>query len=480
MSESRFRAGVGRVDATPPLTAPHANWGAQVHVLPDGVESPLWASALVVDDGTTMAAWIDLDVVIITRAESDAIREAVGAALGIPSSHVRASVTHNHAGPPPSVWNWSKQGQAALDGYFAMLPEYAAGAARAALGSMRPARIGAGSGASRVAVNRRETAPDGRMVTGTNPGGLIDPEVFVGRIDDLDGAPLAAIVGYTMHPTTLGPPNRQISPDWPGHMKRTVESLTGAMCFFAQGATGNIGPGPDGFTADIGVVKRLGAQVGCEAARIYLSLDLPAVQHVHERVQESGAPLGVWQAVPQEEPEPEVHVVGRAVGLPLTEQPPVAEAEERVAAAQEQLDALRAAGAPPAELEAVTFVTKRANMALARARAYGGKAEAPVDVQVLRIGPIVLAGVEGEPFAEIGLAIKEASPFTHTWFGGYVGGWAGYIPTPEAYPLLGYEVETSPFSAGAAAVLTGAVAGMLAELAANPSAGEPRKGDGDA
>ena len=175
-----------------------------------------------------------------------------------------------------------------------------------------------------------------------------------------------------------------------------------------------------------------------------------------------------------------MHVVGRAVGLPLTEQPLVAEAEARVAAAQEQLDALRAAGAPPAELEAVTFVTKRANMALARARAYGGKAEAPVDVQVLRIGPIVLAGVEGEPFAEIGLAIKEASPFTHTWFGGYVGGWAGYIPTPEAYPLLGYEVETSPFSPEAAAVLTGAVAGMLAELAANPSAGEPRKGDGDA
>ncbi len=100
MGDSRFRAGVGRVDATPPLTAPHASWGAQVHVLPDGVEAPLWASALVVDDGTTMAAWIDLDVVIITRAESDAIREAVGAALGIPASHVRASVTHNHAGPP--------------------------------------------------------------------------------------------------------------------------------------------------------------------------------------------------------------------------------------------------------------------------------------------------------------------------------------------------------------------------------------------
>ena len=465
MADSRFRAGVGRVDATPPLTAPHASWGAQVHVLPDGVEAPLWASALVVDDGTTMAAWIDLDVVIITRAESDTIRKAVGAALGIPASHVRASVTHNHAGPPPSVWNWTNQGQEALDGYFSMLPEYAAGAARAALGSLRPARVGAGSGESRVAMNRRETAPDGRMVTGCNPGGLIDPEVLVGRIDDLDGSPIAAIVGYTMHPTTLGPPNRLISPDWPGHMKRTVESLTGAKCFFAQGATGNVGPGPEGFTDDIGVVQRLGARVGCEAARVFLALDLPAVEHVHDRVQESGAPLGLWQAIPCEEPEPVVQIMARSVGLPLTEQPPLEVAETAIVDAQDRLDALRASAAPAEEVEAATFAAKRANMTLTRVREYGGRVEAPVDVQVLRIGPVVLAGVEGEPFAEIGLEIKEASPFRHTWFGGYVGGWAGYIPTPEAYPLGGYEVETSPFAPAAAGVLTGAVISLLSELA---------------
>src|SRR5262245_58723330 len=107
-----FRAGVGRVDITPPLTAPHASWGAQVHVLPDGVEAALWATALVVDDGATMAAWIDLDVVIITNAESAAIQAAVSRELGIAPERVRVSVTHNHAGPPPSTWNWTRQGQA--------------------------------------------------------------------------------------------------------------------------------------------------------------------------------------------------------------------------------------------------------------------------------------------------------------------------------------------------------------------------------
>ena len=167
----------------------------------------------------------------------------------------------------------------------------------------------------------------------------------------------------------------------------------------------------------------------------------------------------------EEEPAPSVGIVARSVGLPLSEQPPLDVAEARIAVAQEQLDALKEAAAPAAEIESATFVTKRANMTLTRVREYGGRQESQVDVHVLRIGPVVLAGVEGEPFAELGLEIKAASPFAHTWFGGYVGGWAGYIPTPEAYPLQGYEVETSPFAPAAAAVLTGAVAAMLAELA---------------
>ena len=465
MATPAFRAGVGRVDITPPLTAPHASWGAQVHVLPDGVEAPLWATALVVEDGAAMAAWVDLDIVIVTRAESDAIRAAVAEALGVAPQAVRVSVTHNHAGPPPSPWNWTRQGQAALEGYYALLPEYAAGAARLALRDLRPARLGVGAGESRVAVNRREVAPDGRPVTGVNPDGVIDPQVFVLRIDDRTGGPLAAAVGYTMHPTTLGPTNRLISPDWPGHMKRTVEGLTGATCLFAQGATGNVGPGPEGFTDDVGVIRRLGARVGCEAARVYLGLDVPAVRRRHERVWESGAPLGKWTAEPVEEAEPVVRTLSRAIELPLIEQPSPDEARRRVDDAQRRLDELKAAGAPAAEVEAATFVTKRANMALSRAQTYGGKERFPVELHALRIGPAVLVGVEGEPFAEIGLAVKERSPFEWTWFGGYVGGWSGYVPTAEDYPKQGYEVETSPFAPEAAAHLVDETVAALEEMA---------------
>ena len=456
---STLRAGVGRVSITPPLSAPHASWGAQVHVLPDGMEADLWATALVLDDDERRVAWIDLDLVLISRAESDAIRRAVADAIGITPEMVRVSVTHNHAGPPPSSWNWTSLGAEALAGYYAQLPAYAAGAARLALAGLQPVRVAAGMGASRVAVNRREIAPDGRTVTGVNLAGDIDPDVFVLRLDDLAGQAVATVAGYTMHPTSLGPGNRLVSSDWPGHLKRTVEALVGGVCLFAQGCTGDIGPGPDGYADDVAVPRRLGAQVGSEAARV--ALGLPAAAYRHLRVLESGAPLGIWERAPSADADATIALASRWVELPLGPQPPLAEAQGRVAEAQAALDAARASGASAAAISAATFVVKRANMTASRAALYGGKTHEPVEVQGLRIGPALLIGMEGEPFSAIGQAVKAASPSPVTWCGGYCGGWVGYIPTPDAYPIGGYEVETSPFAPEAARIITEAAIGLV-------------------
>src|SRR5262245_58178988 len=150
MPENTFTAGVGRVVITPPLTAPHAGWGAQTHILPDGVEADLWATVLAVTDRRETAAYVDLDLVIVSREESDAIRAAVGAVLGIPASAVRCSVTHNHAGPPPSAWDWAEQGKPELAAYYGYLPTLAASAAYVAKSNLQPARLAVGSGESRV------------------------------------------------------------------------------------------------------------------------------------------------------------------------------------------------------------------------------------------------------------------------------------------------------------------------------------------
>ena len=463
MTADELRAGTGRATITPALTVPHAGWGAQTHLFAEGIETDLWATVLVVAGADEMVAFVDLDLVAVTSEDARAVRSEVARVLRVAPEKVRVSETHNHAGPPTATWAWMEEGTAALKRYYEQLPDLAAGAARMALARLRPARAAAGAGESHVAVNRRETAPNGRMLTGVNPDGPIDPQVFVLRIDGQDGSALASVVGYTMHPTTMGPTNKQMSADWPGHLKRTMEQVTGATCLFAQGATGNVGPGPEGFTDDPGVIRRLGAVVGCEAARIYLGLRLPAVEYRHERIWESGAPLGIWKAVPSDQPEQIARAVAQQLPLPLIAQPSVAAAEAEAEAARLRRQELVQRRAPAAEIEAATFVTKRAAMTLNRARAFHGLAELHVELHLLQIGPAVFAGIPCEPFAEIALAIKSRSPFPNTWFGGYTGGWSGYIPVPEEYPRGGYEVETSPFTREAAGrVVEGTVAALEA------------------
>ena len=53
---------------------------------------------------------------------------------------------------------------------------------------------------------------------GSNPGGPIDNEVGVLRIDRLNGQSKAVLVDYACHGTSLGGRNNTISPEWNGHM----------------------------------------------------------------------------------------------------------------------------------------------------------------------------------------------------------------------------------------------------------------------
>jgi len=63
-----------------------------------------------------------------------------------------------------------------------------------------------------------------------------------------------------------------------------------------------------------------------------------------------------------------------------------------------------------------------------------------------RIGNAVMVFLPGEPFVEIALAIREASPFPYTAVAGYAEDYIGYIPTDRAFENGGYEVRTGRWS----------------------------------
>tara|TARA_B100002003_G_C13794292_1_gene392525 strand:- start:316 stop:591 length:276 start_codon:yes stop_codon:yes gene_type:complete len=71
-------------------------------------------------------------------------------------------------------------------------------------------------------------------------------------------------------------------------------------------------------------------------------------------------------------------------------------------------------------------------------------------IQAMRIGPAALVAIPVEPFAEIGVAVKNSSPAGQTLFGGYSNGYMGYMPMADNFEEGGYEVITTPMAAGAA------------------------------
>jgi neutral ceramidase len=468
-----LRAGVARADITPPLGIAHAGWGAQTHQRAAGVDLPLWATALALSDGDETVVIVDIDLIYLWDTEAPGVMAAVERATGLPASHIRLAYTHTHSGPiNGATWSsWVKEGAEMVPAYDAILEQQIAGVARQALRQLRPARIVAGSGEARINVNRRFRRPeDGAVICGRNWGGPVDHQVQLLRIDGADGAPLAAVVNYACHPITVGPDCDLVTPDYPGVMKRVVEQATGATCLFLQGATGDLGPIQGCARGGQAEYRRLGSILGHEASRIWWELEPRGRRERYAGTLESGSPLAIYEDEPLPDLDATLRVGAHELRLPLKQFAPADELAAATAAHVERLDRLRDAGDDLEAIRAETMLAKRAAMRADLARRNEGHTHRTVTLQTFAIGEqIALPVVPGEPFCQIGMQVKAGSPFPHTLFAGYSNiGWA-YIPTADAYPLGGYEVEITPFAPEAAAMVVEGSLALLRDL----SGGKP-------
>lgn len=455
-----LNAGVGRAEITPPVGIAHAGWGAATHERAEGVDMPFYATVLHLSSGDVECVIADIDIILIPDWLDRKIRAAVSRSTGVPEAHIWLSATHTHAGTEfPGTFLLG--GAELIQPYMDSLPGKVADAAAAAKKNSRPARSGTGTGSCRINVNRRPRTRDGFMFTGRNWDGFSDHQVLVTAIDDLDGQPLATIVNFACHPTTLGPANKLLSPDYPGHARRVVEQNVGGTCLFLQGAAGNQGPVIT-FVGEAAAARRLGVRLGLEAARVRMEIDpVPRRERLVEIVG-SGADLGMYEDEPVEEPDSTLRVVNQVVRLPAGKFPPVAQIDAEYEELSRKLQATRKGGDEKA-LKAAVMAAKRAW--IRRNLAHMAQSD-PIDVhlQAIRIGDTALVGVPGEPFAEIGVEVKRRSKAPHTVFCGYTNGLFAYIPTAQAYEEGGYEVRTTPFRAGADRELADACVKVVGEL----------------
>ena len=458
----KLLAGTGRSDITPAPGTPQGGWGAQTHQRGLGSDLPLYATALVLRDETKSVAILDVDAIGFDGEWTERIIDAVAGLTGLPRENIRFSCTHTHSGPNTFRLPVITEGRDMILEYLNTLPLKISGAVWQAQNNLRPVRIGAASGQCDINVNRRMTASDGRVVIGRNYDGPVDRTVRVIRFDDLQEQPVATLVHYACHPTTMAWQCQYATPDYPGMAKKLVEEQIGGTCLFLQGATGNIGP-KRGFTGDLGVYRKYGKLLGLEASKLALGIETLPRQEKLVGLQESGATIALFEDNTVEPEAPALEVSSRFLKLPLKEFPTPEVAEAEAAGLREELNRLRAEG-DEAKIRAATARATQAGMRADRALWYHGKTHIDWQLQAIRIGPVALVCVPGEPFVEISQQVEKASPFAHTLFSGYSNGGFGYIPMRDAYPEGGYEVDISPFAPGAAELIIKESLLMLAEL----------------
>jgi len=273
-----LRAGVAKVDITPPPGTPM--WG---YTLRDstGTLDPLYARVLVLEVGEKRLALLALDLGRCFGHDSlERLRAAVRQSSGI--TYVLAAASHTHSGPVVQdtyrngIPAWEK---ADLDKIAKAIDDAHQHASEA--------RLGTGYGVAYIGHNRLRENPDGTVTWFEHnptqiPTAPVDPTVAVLRVDTAEGRPLAVLVNYACHPVVFGPDNTQFSADYPAVMTKTVEQALGGqpLCFFLQGAPGDINPYYAVIPLKEDAVQRrdwTGTKLGEEAARVAKDIRTQAV-----------------------------------------------------------------------------------------------------------------------------------------------------------------------------------------------------------
>lgn len=455
---SGLLAGVAKINVNPYVGIPQMRWGSASHIVATDIDPlNLYMRALVLSDGKQKFCLVDVDDG--PRGEEPIKRASE--LTGIPVEHIRVGSGHSHATPGlsrgkgPVGADLSKY-ERMMETYQAVLGDKLVGVIVEANSKLRPVHAYGMAGTGHINVNRRFRADgDDRPwpAVGLNFEAFSDKELPVIRIDDAEGNPYAILVNFQAHGTVLAYENRTISGDWPASMRHTVEAnLPGATCIFFQGASGNQGP-IEGFSGDLSVAHRLGKILGHEATALALRISTVRREPQFEGYVESSA-LQAKQPYRVLGPhDATLKYASKVLELPhrVITQKDIDRMERLTAEAEENLNKVKQAGATGWELNQAGARHRRWANLLARYKRTQDTTPVRLQIEVLRIGDMALLMTNGELFAEIGAAVKKASPFKVTMFCGYgnhEGG--GYMPIKSEYDYGSYEVDGTRYGIDAA------------------------------
>ncbi len=419
----------------------------------------LYAKALVISDGANTLAIVTVDAVALGEIGYigndflPTVRSSIEKDLGIVPSRVLVNASHCH-------------GVVCKD-----VAERTAQAVKDAAAKMVPVVVGAGSGKEdRISENRRYLLQDGRQADSRRayplPAddayaevGPIDPEIGVLRIDKKDGGTLAVVYNFAVHPIQ-GVPSGGNTADLVGFASKAIEEnlSDGTIALFLQGCAGDINPAkykdvdhphdaePLGNLLGLSTLRAVRTIACKDDAQLTVLNEKVALPRANaaERIARleaeqqrllnsfKGTPINLKTFVPL------------VVKYSLSDDFPSFYGHRYMHEDMMGWDSLKKLDVENrANIQSYVdnihtmeeLARLQENIRLLRMHQEANQAaNAPnVDVELLgvRIGEFVLVTFPGELTVQIGLEIKKASPYEHTFVAGYTNGYIYYAPTTE-------------------------------------------------
>jgi neutral ceramidase len=421
-AEARLRAGTAAVDITP------QEWPVRVIgnfglTLAKSAHDPLHARAIVLEDGGVKIAIVLVDSCLVKREEMDRAKALAAKRTGIPANRILMAATHTHSAPPSRA----EKGNTLEERYVERLVTQAAEAIAQANGRLAPAKIGwVVRPVPEELFNRRwfmregtippnpfgETGDKAQMnpAGGSNnlvhPAGGTDPGFSIVSIQTADGKPLALLGNYSLH-YIGGVPGLEVSADYFGEFSKQV--------------AGRVAPGDPAFVA------MLTNGTSGDVNNIDFVHPRPRAQP-YERIAAVAGKLAGYAAE-------------AARGMQYHEAAPIrmAERELRLRYRRPTPEQLRFAQAALEEKDESKLPRNAKAYAEEAIRLNDGPEFADLKLQALRVGGLGIAAIPCEVFTEIGITLKELSPFRPTFTIELANGHYGYLPTPRHFDLGGYE-----------------------------------------
>lgn len=396
-------AGVAGLDITPTEPVRLTGYPNRAAEPFERVEQRLQARALALG-GDRPSVLIATDLIAVPSHVTEEVARRLQRA-GVERARLAVTATHTHTGPAlagtlPHIFGGPvpPEQHAAIERYTAGLADRLERVALAALADRRPARLSWNRGSATFAANRRVITNGVWTGFGVTPGGAVDHDLPVLRVDAPDGRLRAVLLGYAAHATTLEGKHNFVHGDWPGSAREEIERrFPGALALVTIGAAADANPDPRG-----GGLADVEANARAVAREVEQLLAAP------------GTPL-------TRAPEGRI----RTIQLPFHRLPTADELRQR-------------AGRADAEGE-------HARAALARLeRGEALPASAPYPVQSWTFGDgLAMVFLGGEVVADYALRLKRELDGERVWVTAYANDVAFYVASRRMIPEGGYEVDRS-------------------------------------